>query len=149
MVGFLGSQQINPIPRGGGGIYAPPTTFRQFSPDVLIRGGSNYTLNLSCVITEHLKLVSGKKNYHSHTQQKKSRPLTLFYTAIFSRRTYPRRLQVYSKFKFCNYGTQKIGFGSNRFSYSVWQAVKVGWVVDFLLRFRLKIGYIFTFHEMR
>ena len=47
----------------GGGIYAPPTTFRQFSPDVLIRGGSNYTLNLSFVITEHLNLVSGQKNF--------------------------------------------------------------------------------------
>ena len=39
----------------------PPTTFRPFSPQVLILGGSNYTLNLSFVITEHLKLVSGKK----------------------------------------------------------------------------------------
>ena len=45
-----------------GGIYAPPTTYRQFSPDVLIRGGSKYTQNLSFVITEHLKLVSGQKN---------------------------------------------------------------------------------------
>ena len=54
---------VNPIPRGGGGIYAPPTTFRQFSPDVLIRGGSNYTQNLSFVITEHVKLVSGQKNF--------------------------------------------------------------------------------------
>ena len=51
---------VDPIPCGGE-IYAPPTTFRQFSPDVIIRGGSNYTLNLSFVITEHLKLVSGKK----------------------------------------------------------------------------------------
>ena len=58
------NEQINPIPRArarGGGIYAPPTPFRQFSPDVLIRGGSNYTLNF--VITEHLNLVSGKKNF--------------------------------------------------------------------------------------
>ena len=47
---------INPIPRGG------PTKFRQFSPDVLIRGGSNYTLNSSFVITEHIKLVLGLKN---------------------------------------------------------------------------------------
>ena len=54
---------LNPTPCGGGGIYAPPTTFRQFSPDVLIRGGSNYTLNLSFVITEHLNLVSGQKNF--------------------------------------------------------------------------------------
>ena len=51
--------EFNLIPRGlkynlfhaGRGIYAPPTTFRQFSPEVLIRGGSNYTLNLSFAIT--------------------------------------------------------------------------------------------------
>ena len=35
----------------GRGIYAPPTTFRQFSTDVLIQGGSSYTLNLSFAIT--------------------------------------------------------------------------------------------------
>ena len=45
------------------GIYAPPTTFRQFSPDVLIRGGSDYTLNSSFVIAEHMKLVPGQKNF--------------------------------------------------------------------------------------
>ena len=44
---------------GGRGV----TTFRQFSPEVFIRGGSNYTLNLSFVITEHLKLVSGQKKF--------------------------------------------------------------------------------------
>ena len=27
----------------GGGDFTPPSTFRQFSPDVLIRGGSKYT----------------------------------------------------------------------------------------------------------
>ena len=53
---------INPIPRGGGNI-CPPTTFRQFSPDLLIRGGSNYTLNSSFVITEHIKLVPGQKKF--------------------------------------------------------------------------------------
>ena len=53
---------VDPIPCGGE-IYAPPTTFRQFSPDVIIRGGSNYTLNLSFVITEHMKLVSCQKNF--------------------------------------------------------------------------------------
>ena len=47
----------------GGGIYAPPTTYRQFSPDVLIGGGSNYTLNSSFVIAEHMKLVPGQKNF--------------------------------------------------------------------------------------
>ena len=53
---------VNPILRGGG-IYAPPTTYRQFSPDVLIRGGSMYTQNLCFVITEHIKLVPGQKNF--------------------------------------------------------------------------------------
>ena len=46
-----------------GGIYAPPTTYRQFSPDILIRGGSKYTPNLSFVITEQIKLVPGQKNF--------------------------------------------------------------------------------------
>ena len=41
----------------GGGDFTPPSTFRQFSPDVLIHGGSNYTLNSSFVIAEHMKLV--------------------------------------------------------------------------------------------
>ena len=81
----------------GGGIYAPPTTFWQFSPG----------------------------------------------------RTYPRRLQVYSKFKFCNCRTYKIGPGSKKISYGAGEPAEVGWVVDFLLRFCLKIGCIFTFHEMR
>ena len=40
---------------------APHTTYRQFFPDVLIRGGSKYTQKLSFIITEHLKLVSGQK----------------------------------------------------------------------------------------
>ena len=70
-------------------------------------------------------------------------------SAIFSGRTYPRRLQLYSKFKFCNYRTHKIGPGSKKFSYGAWEPAKVGWVVDFLLRFCLKIGCIFSFHEMR
>ena len=47
----------------GGGDFTPPSTFRQFSPDVLIRGGSNYSLNSSFVITEHIKLVPGQKNF--------------------------------------------------------------------------------------
>ena len=46
-----------------GGHICPPNTFWQFSPDVLIRGGFNYTLNSSFVITEHLKLISVKKNF--------------------------------------------------------------------------------------
>ena len=53
---------FNPIPRGGGeGDISPPTTYRQSSPDVLIRGGSKHTQNLSFVITEHIKLVPCKK----------------------------------------------------------------------------------------
>ena len=46
-----------------GGDFTSPSTFRQFSPEVLIRGGSNYTLNSSFVITEHIKLVPGQKNF--------------------------------------------------------------------------------------
>ena len=71
------------------------------------------------------------------------------YRQFFSRRTYPRRLQVYSKFKFCNYRTLKIGPGSKWFSYAAVEDAKVEWVVDFLLRFCLKIGCIFNFHEIR
>ena len=33
------------------GDVCPPTTFRQFSPEILIRGGYNFTLNLSYEIT--------------------------------------------------------------------------------------------------
>ena len=47
----------------GGGDFTPPSTYRQFSPDVLIRGGFKYTLNSSFVITEHIKLVPGQKNF--------------------------------------------------------------------------------------
>ena len=61
-VQFQSQSCFNPIPRGGR-IYAPPTTFRPFSPDVLIQGGSNYTQNLSYVITEHIKLVPGQKSF--------------------------------------------------------------------------------------
>ena len=50
---------INPILRGGQ--ICLSTTYRQFSPDLLIRGGSKYTQNLSFVIAEHIKLVPGQK----------------------------------------------------------------------------------------
>ena len=70
-------------------------------------------------------------------------------SAIFSAHTYPRRLQLNSKFKFCKYRAPEIGSGSNKFSYGAWDAAKVGWVVDILLRFCLKIGCNFAFHEMR
>ena len=70
-------------------------------------------------------------------------------SAFFSRRTYPRSLQLYSKFKFCNCRAPQIGFGSKKFFYGAWDAAKVSWVVDILLRFCLKIGCNFSFHEMR
>ena len=70
-------------------------------------------------------------------------------SAIFSGSTYPRRLQLYSKFKFCNYLTPKIGLVSEKFSYDPWEALKVGRVAHFLLRFCLKIDYNFTFTERR
>ena len=60
-------------------------------------------------------------------------------SAIFSVRTYPRRLQLYSKFKFCNYRTREIGFGSKKISYVALEAAKVGRVAHFLLRFCLEI----------
>ena len=57
---------LNPIPRRGGGhILPPPTTYKQFFPGLLIRGGSQYTKNLGFVIAEHLTLVSGKKEFHA------------------------------------------------------------------------------------
>ena len=70
-------------------------------------------------------------------------------SAIFSGSTYPRRLQLYSKFKFCNYLTPKIGLVSEKFSYDPWEALKVGRVAHFLLRFCLEIDYNFTFIESR
>ena len=66
-------------------------------------------------------------------------------SAICSRSTYPRRLQLYSKFKFCNYLTPKIGLVSEKFSYGPWEALKVGRVANFCL----KIDYSFTFTERR
>ena len=56
-------------------------------------------------------------------------------STIFSGHTFPRRLQVYSKFKFCNNRTPKFGFGSKKFSYGTWEAAKVGWVVYFFAPF--------------
>ena len=70
-------------------------------------------------------------------------------SAFFSGSIYPRRLQLYFKFKFCNYVTPEIGFGSKKFSYSAWEATKVGWVAHFLLRFCLEIDYDFTFSESK
>ena len=36
---------------------------RTFPYEAIVRGGRNYTLNLSFVITDHLKLVSGQKKF--------------------------------------------------------------------------------------
>ena len=68
--------------------------------------------------------------------------LTLFYAgggghicpsyhiaAIFSRRTYRRRLQVYSKFKFCNCRTYEFGPGSKIFSLKIRFKISVGGLV--------------------
>ena len=73
--------------------HVSPTTFWLFFSQIFIQGGSNHTLNLSFVITEHLKLVSGQK----------------------------------------------------KISYDAWKAAKVGWVVDFLLRFASKLVVILLY----
>ena len=49
--------------RTNGGNYAASTTFRQFSPEVLVRGGFNYTQNLCFANEGHLKLVLYPKNF--------------------------------------------------------------------------------------
>ena len=49
----------------------PPYHILEFFPDVLIRGGSNYTLNLSFVVMEYLKLVSGQKNSYATSEAAK------------------------------------------------------------------------------
>ena len=69
---------VNPIPRG------LPTTFRQFSLEVLIRGGSNYALNLSFVITEYLKLVSGQKNFLRRVVGRQSRLGSWFFAPFLT-----------------------------------------------------------------
>ena len=40
------------VPRKGGGIYAPSTTFWHLSPEVLIRGGSRFCLKIDYNFTE-------------------------------------------------------------------------------------------------
>ena len=56
--------QLNPISTGGGGDWFHPQAFRRTFPyEAMVRGGCNYTLNSSFVITEHLKLVSVQKNF--------------------------------------------------------------------------------------
>ena len=59
----------------------PPTTFWQFSPDILIRGGSNYTQNLSFIITEHVKLVSGQKIFLRRVGGRQSREGSSFFAS--------------------------------------------------------------------
>ena len=115
---------------------------------IILVGISNTTRNKVLDFRE-LFVINFKTSIHSGY-------LTLFLfqptkhiSAIFFGRTYPRRLRLDSKFKFCNCRTCEIGPGSKKFPYGAWEPAKVGWVVDFLLRFCLKIGCIFTFHEMR
>ena len=145
---------------GRGDFPPPPKAFRRTFPyEAMVRGGCNYTLNSSFVITQLLKLVSVQKSFRlliakciwlNPIPRGGGHICPPYHiSAIFSGRTYPRRLQLYSKFKFCNYRAPEIGFGSKKFSYGAWDAAKVGWVVDILLRFCLKIGCNFSFHEMR
>ena len=47
----------------GGGDLTPQAFRRTFPYEAMVRGGCNYTLNSSFVITEHLKLVSVQKNF--------------------------------------------------------------------------------------
>ena len=51
----------NPYSKWGGGIYGPPTIQIYFSAEPYDREGSKYTQNLSFVISENLKLVTGQK----------------------------------------------------------------------------------------
>ena len=69
---------------GGGGIYAHPTTYRQFSPDVLIRGGSKYTLNLGFAITEHIKLVPGQKKFSTARGSPPKSDWQLIFCSVFT-----------------------------------------------------------------
>jgi len=57
---ILRGMHLYHILRGGGGAYLP---LLQFKPDPHDQGGSQYIQNLSFVITEHLKLVSGQKKF--------------------------------------------------------------------------------------
>ena len=68
-------------------------------------------------------------------------------SAIFSKSTNPKKLQLYSKFKFCNYLAAKIGLVSEQFFYAPCEALKVGRVADFLLRFGLAIWSNFKFEK--
>ena len=49
--------------RGEGGIYAHPTILTHFSAELHDQGGFKYTQNLSLVITKHIKLVPGQKDF--------------------------------------------------------------------------------------
>ena len=55
---------FNPISAGGeGGDFTPQAFRRTFPYEAMVRGGCNYTLNSSFVITKHLKLVLVQKNF--------------------------------------------------------------------------------------
>ena len=66
-------------------------------------------------------------------------------SAIFSRSTCPRRLQLYSKFKFHNYVTPKISLVLINFPTAPWESLKVRRVANFCL----EIDNNFTFNETR
>jgi len=68
-----------------GPIYVPPSTFRQFSLDVHIQGGSKYTLNLSFVITDHLKFVSGQKIFLRRMGGRQNRVGSSFFAPFLPR----------------------------------------------------------------
>ena len=81
---------LNPIPHAGGGggrgaYMTPPATFQQFSLEVLIRGGPNYTLHLSFAIAEHLKLVSGQKIFLWRVGGLQSQEGSSFFAPFLSR----------------------------------------------------------------
>ena len=69
-----------------GGIYAPPTTYRQFSPNVLIGGGSNYTQNLSFVIISHMKLFSGQKKFLGPDRFRQSQEGSWFFAPFWPKK---------------------------------------------------------------
>ena len=62
----------------------PPTTYQQFSPDVLIRGGSKYTQNLSFVIAERMKLVPGQKKFPTACESPPKSAGQLIFCSVFA-----------------------------------------------------------------
>ena len=102
-----------------------------FKDVIPFEDNSHLAIVVCCITLFH----AGGHRYHSNP--------------FFGITTWPRRLQVYSKFKFRNYRTPKNGLVSKKICYCAWEAAKIGWVVDFLLQLCLKIGCNFNFHEIR